>query len=98
MNAVATFMEAYVYVAEELPATTQWYRFADGSIAVCADDEDAIRDQAENSIVGLGQALLSLDTRASLLGTDSVAAEIVEGALDGYTELEDAVADYCTAS
>lgn len=96
VNAVATFMEAYLYVSEELPETTSWYRFRDGSIAVCADDEDALRVQAEDSIVGLGQALLSLDTRASLLGGDSAAGEIVDVALNVYTEFEDAVADYCT--
>ena len=97
VSAVSTFMQAYLYISEELPETTTWYRLSDGSIAICADDEDAVREQAEDSIRGLGQALLSLDTRASLLGSGSVAAEIVDTALDVYIEFEDAVADYCTA-
>lgn len=95
VNALAQFLGAYVFVVEELPQQATWYRLADGSVAICVDDEDAFRAQTESAIEDLGEAVLSLDARASLLGTESVAAEVVEIALDAYEEIRDAVADYC---
>ncbi|WP_420456353.1 tetratricopeptide repeat protein [Rubrivirga sp.] len=96
VSALTTFVEAYVFVAEALPETTTWYRLADGSVAICAEDEAALQAQAEGPIRGIGQALLALDARAALLGSGSVAAEIVGTALDVYNDLQDAVADYCS--
>ncbi len=96
VSALTTFIDAYVFVAEELPETTTWYRLADGSVAICAEDEEAVKAQAEDSIRGIGQALLALDARAALLGSGSLAAEIVDTALGVYTDLQDAVADYCS--
>ncbi len=96
VTALTTFTSAYLFVANETAETSTWYRLADGSIAVCADDEDALREQAEGPIREAGQAVLALDTRASLLGRGSVAAELVDTALGFYGDLQDAVADYCT--
>lgn len=95
VNALARFLDAYLFIADELPQQTTWYRLADGSITICVDDEDALRASAEQAVEDLGEAVLSLDARATLLGAESVAADIVEQALDAYEDLRDAVADYC---
>lgn len=97
VNALATFLDAYAFVADELPQQTTWYRRADGSIAICVEDEDALRAQAERAVAEAGEAVLSLDARASLVGAGSVAADLVEAALDGYEQLRSAVGDYCEA-
>ena len=97
VNALARFLDAYVFLSEELPQQATWYQLADGSIVICADDEDALRADAEAAVEDFGQAVLSLDARAALLGSGSVAAEIVELALDAYEEVRDGVADYCRA-
>ncbi|WP_412061060.1 tetratricopeptide repeat protein [Rubrivirga sp. IMCC45206] len=96
VSALTDFVDAYLYVSEELPPSTVWYRLADGSIALCADDEAELRDAAEAPIQAFGQAVLALDTRAELLGGSSVATEVVEVALDAYTELQESVVGYCT--
>ena len=96
VNALSRFLEAYVFVADEMPQAT-WYRLADGSIAICADDEQALRQSAQAAVRDVGEAVLSLDARAALLGAESVAAEIVEQALDAYQDLRGAVADFCDA-
>ncbi len=95
VNALARFLDAYVFVADELPQQTTWYRRADGSIAICVEDEAALRASAAQAVENMGQAVLSLDARAALLGAGSVAADIVEQALDAYQDLRGAVADYC---
>ncbi len=97
VNALARFLDAYLFVAERLPQQTTWYRRADGSIVICVEDEAALRADAEQAIRGVGQAVLSLDARAALVGSGSVAAEVVAVALDAYQELRSAVADYCDA-
>ena len=96
VGALARFVDAYVTVTEELAEETSWYRLADGSIGICADDEDAARTKAEGAIQGIGEAILSLDTRAAILGASAtVAAEIVDTALDIYGELEQDITTYC---
>ncbi len=96
VGALARFVDAYVTVTEELADETSWYRLADGSIGICADDEDAARTKAEGAIQGIGEAILSLDTRAAILGASAtVAAEIVDTALDIYDELEQDITTYC---
>lgn len=97
VNALARFIDAYLYVSTELPEQTTWYRLSDGSVAICVEDEDAVRDQAEAAVQDFGEAVLSLDARASLMGGGSAAADIVDLALDAYEDLRDAIADYCSS-
>ena len=97
VNALVTFLDAYAFVADELPEQTTWYRRADGSVAICVHDEDAVRGQVEVAVARVGEAVLSLDARAALIGAGSVAAEVVEVALDAYEQLRTAVDDYCEA-
>ena len=95
VNALARFLDAYLFVAERLPQQTTWYRRADGTVVICVEDEAALRADAEQAVRGVGQAVLSLDARAALVGSGSVAAEIVAVALGAYQELRSAVPDYC---
>lgn len=96
VGALARFVDAYVTVTEELADETAWYRLADGSIGICAADEEAARTKAEGAIQGIGEAILSLDTRAAILGAGAtVAAEIVDTALSIYGELEQDITTYC---
>ena len=95
VGALAQFVDAYVAFTRDLAGETTWYRLPDGSIAICAVDEDAARAKAEGAIAGIGQAVLALDARASILGGASVAAEIVDTALDVYNELKEDIATYC---
>ena len=97
VNALARFLNAYRFIADEMPQQAAWYRLADGSITICVDDPDALRQSAEAAVRDVGEAVLSLDARATLLGAESVAAEVVEQALDAYQDLRDAVADHCGA-
>ena len=96
VNALARFLDAYRVVATDLPQQTTWYRMADGSIQICVDDEDALRQSAEAAVKDVGEAVLSLDARASLLGGESVAADLVDEALAAYEDLRDGIADYCS--
>ncbi|MEM1117169.1 MAG: tetratricopeptide repeat protein [Bacteroidota bacterium] len=98
VNALANLIDAYLFVSTELPAQTTWYRLADGSITICAQDADALRTEAEAAIADLGEAVLSLDARASLLGEDSAASDLVDLALDAFEEIRDAVGDYCASA
>ena len=98
VNALNSFIDAYLFVTTEVAQQTTWYRLADGSITVCVDDEAAFEADTRSAIAGFGEAVLSLDARAALLGSSSVAAEIVEIALDAYEDVRDAIADYCDAS
>lgn len=96
VGALARFIDAYVTVTEELADETSWYRLADGSIGICADDEEAARTKSEGAIQDIGEAILSLDTRAAILGASAtVAAEIVDTALEVYSELEQDITTYC---
>lgn len=91
-NALARFLDAYLFVTTEVPQQTSWYRLADGGIGVCADDEDALIDQTEDAVSTLGTALLSLDTRARSFGGTT---EIVDLALDAFGDIRDGLGDYC---
>ena len=94
VNALARFLGAYRFVSDVAEQAT-WYRMPDGSVVVCADDLDALRADADPAVRDLGQAVLSLDARASLVGSGSVAAEVVAVALDAYRQLERAVGQAC---
>ena len=97
VNALTTFLDAYAFVAGELPQQATWYRRADGSIAICLADEGALRAEIEGAVADIGGAVLSLDARAALIGPGSTAAEVVGVALDAYQQLRSAVDDYCDA-
>jgi hypothetical protein len=93
-NALARFLDAYLFVTTEVPQQTSWYRLADGSIGVCATDEDALVEQTEEAISTLGTALLSLDTRARAFGGTT---DLVDLALDAFDDIREALGDYCAA-
>ena len=95
VNALANVIDAYLYVSTELVQDVTWYRLGDGSIAICADDPEALQADAEEAVADFGAAVLSLDARASLLGGDSAASELVDLAKDAFQELRDAIGDYC---
>jgi len=95
VNALNKFLEAYLFITTEVNQTATWYRKADGSIVICVDDEDAFETQVRSAVTGLGEAVLSLDARASILGSSSVAAEIVDVVLDAYETARDGIADFC---
>jgi hypothetical protein len=93
-NALARFLDAYLFVTTEVPQETSWYRLADGSVGVCATDEDALVEQTEEAISTLGTALLSLDTRARAFGGTT---DIVDLAVDAFDDIREALGDYCAA-
>ncbi len=96
VNALARIIDAYLYVSSEIAQEVTWYRLGDGSIAICADDPEGLRDEAEVAVGDFGEAVLSLDARASLLG-NSTASELVDLAKDAFEELRDAIGDYCAS-
>ena len=91
-NALARFLNAYITVTTELPQQTAWYRLKDGSIGVCADDEDALRTDAEGAIETLGTAVVSLDLRARSFGG---ASDLVDLALDAVGDIREAFDTFC---
>ncbi|GAB5535436.1 MAG: hypothetical protein Rubg2KO_16850 [Rubricoccaceae bacterium] len=95
VNALARFLDAYLFVTEDVTTQTTWYRLADGSIGVCADDEDALEAQARDAVDDIGQSLLSLDLRSRTFAPGSSSSEIVTLAVDAFEEIRDAVGEYC---
>ncbi|HEX8386947.1 MAG TPA: tetratricopeptide repeat protein [Rubricoccaceae bacterium] len=93
-NALARFLDAYLFVTTEVPQQAAWYRLANGGIGICVDDQDALIDQTEEAVSTLGTALLSLDTRARSFGGTT---ELVELAIDAFDDIKDALGDYCAA-
>ncbi len=98
VNALARFLDAYLFVTEDVTTQTTWYRLADGSIGVCADDQDALEKQARDAVDGIGQSLLSLDLRSRTFAPGSASSEIVTLAVDAFEEIRDAVGEYCAVS
>lgn len=96
-NAVARFLNAYIFLTQDLPQATQWYRTDNGaSIGVCADDPDALLDQAEEAVADLGEAAFSIDLRAATFGATSTSQELVDLVVDGYIQIRDGIGAYCT--
>ena len=95
VNALARFLDAYLFVTEDVTTQTTWYRLADGSIGVCADDEEALETQARDAVDDIGQSLLSLDLRSRTFAPGSSSSEIVTLAVDAFEEIRDAVGEYC---
>lgn len=96
VHALAKFLSAYLFVTTEVTTQTTWYRLSDGSIGVCAEDEDALRNEAEESVKDLGVSLQSLDLRSRSFVSGGNARTLVTSALDAFEEISDAVADYCS--
>ena len=97
VNGLTQLVSSYADLADAAEGNVTWYRLADGSIDVCADDEAALQARAEEAADGFGEALLSLDARAFLLGEGSAAGDIVDLALEAYDDFEDAIGGYCAA-
>ena len=95
VNALARFLDAYLFVTEDVTAQTTWYRLSDGSIGVCADDQDALEEQAREAVDGIGQSLLSLDLRSRTFAPGSASSEIVTLAVDAFEKISDGVGNYC---
>lgn len=95
VNGLTQLVSSYTHLAEAAEGNVTWYRLADGSVGVCADDEAALEARAEEAADGFGEAVLSLDARAFLLGEGSAAGEVVDLALDAYDSFEDAIGGYC---
>ena len=98
VNALSRFLDAYLFVTEDVTAQTTWYRLSDGGIGVCADDQDALEAQAREAVDGLGQAVLSLDLRSRTFVPGATSSEIVTLAVDAFENVRDAVGEYCSAS
>ena len=92
---LARFLDAYLFVTEDVTTQTTWYRLADGSIGVCADDEEALETQARDAVDDIGQSLLSLDLRSRTFAPGSSSSEIVTLAVDAFEEIRDAVGIGC---
>ena len=97
-NAVARLYDAYFFLTEDVPQQTTWYRVENGEtsyIGVCADDEEALRAQAEEAIRDFGEALASLDLRAHVLGGDTPSVELVQAVIEAYESIRDDLGPYC---
>lgn len=97
VNALAHTVGAYVFVSTELVEEATWYRLSDGSIALCADDPEALRDGTEDAVNQFGEAVLSLDARASLLD-GGVAPDLVALAQDAFDQIRDAIGFSCNGA
>lgn len=97
VNAVAEVLDTYLFLTEELDGRAEWYRLGDGSIGVCpvGITEEELRQLAEESVADMGEALLSTDLRARLIGSST---ELVDVVLDAYEEVRDDLAPACTGS
>ena len=95
VNALARFLDAYLFVTEDVTTQTTWYRLSDGSIGVCAEDEKALEEQAREAVDGIGESLLSLDLRSKSFSSGTAASEIVTLAVDAFGDIRDAVGEYC---
>ena len=94
-NALARFLDAYLFVTTDVPQQTTWYRLQDGSIGICAEDDGALRDQTEASVERLGTAVLALDTRSRSFGG---ASELIDLALDAFADVREAFGDVCAGN
>lgn len=96
-NALARFLNAYLFITLDVPQQTSWFRTNGGSsIGVCAEDPDALLEQAEDAVASLGQGVLSIDLRAATYGSTTTSAQLVELVTDGYAEIRNAIGDYCS--
>ncbi|HLT48109.1 MAG TPA: hypothetical protein VK002_12825 [Rubricoccaceae bacterium] len=96
VNGATLFLDSYFFLAEDLPQQTAWYRLADGTIGVCAEDPDALRTQTEAALADFFEALASLDLRAELIG-GGPAREIVDHGVAAYEALRGHFGPVCGA-
>jgi hypothetical protein len=96
VHALARFLKAYLFVTTEVSQQTTWYRLGNGRIGVCVENEDTLRTEAEGAVEDLGMSLLSLDLRARSFVGGANARSLVDSALDAFSEISDAVADFCS--
>lgn len=95
-NALVRFLDAYLFLALDLPQQVQWYRINNGTgIGLCAENPDLLLGQAQPGVTSLGQGALSVDLRATLFGATQTQQQLVELVADGYLRLRNAIGDYC---
>ena len=95
--ALLRFSLAYLDVSEGLQQQTTWYRLSDGSIGICADDPEALEDDARTAIADVLEALFSLDLRASTFSEGAAASDILESVTAAFEDVRDGFGDYCAA-
>jgi hypothetical protein len=90
INAVALLVDAYLYLNEDIPQQTSWWRLPNGALGICSDDPDALRAQSQDAIMDFGEALTSLDLRAEILDLHpgDPSRQIVSDAIDAYEAIE----------
>ena len=93
--ALARFSLAYLDVTENLQQQTTWYRLADGSIGICADDAEALEEEARTAIADVLESLFALDLRASTFVAGSAARDILGAVTDTFEDVRDGFGDYC---
>jgi tetratricopeptide (TPR) repeat protein len=100
VNAVGRLIDAYLFLNEDIPQQTTWWRLPGGAIGVCADDPDALRGQAADAVADFGEALTSLDLRAEVLalGAGDPSRELVADAIDAYEAIEGDLGPVCNAA
>jgi hypothetical protein len=100
VNAVALLIDAYLFLNEDIPQTTTWWRLPNGALGVCSDDPAALRVQAEDAIADFGEALTSLDLRAEILALDAgdPSRQLVADAIDAYEAIEGDLGPVCTVN
>lgn len=98
INATARFLRAYLFVTEDVPQQTTWYRLpGDGPrLGICADDVGALREQTDRAVRDLGEALTSVDLRAEISGS-TTSRDVVDLVLGSYEVLRDQIGPYCDA-
>lgn len=95
VNALGRFMLAYLDVTEGLEQQTTWYRLEGGSIGICADDEEALEEQARTSVADVLESLFSLDLRAAQFSAGSAADDILDVVTEAFEDIRDGFGDYC---
>ena len=94
-NALARFTLAYLDAVDGLDQQTTWYRRADGGIGICADDTDALEEQARETVADALESLFSLHLRAQTFQPGAASNDLVDAVTDAFEEVRDGVGDYC---
>jgi hypothetical protein len=99
VNAVALLIDAYLYLSEDIPQQTTWWRLPNGFLGVCSDDPEALRVQSEEAIMNFGEALTSLDMRAETLALHpgDPSRQLVADAIEAYEAIEGDLGPVCEA-
>lgn len=99
VNAVALLIDAYLFLNEDVPQQTTWWRLPNGALGICSDDPEALRVQAEAAIMDFGEALTSLDLRAETLDLHpgDPSRQLVSDAIEAYEAIEGDLGPVCEA-